>query len=70
MSATRQKLHTLVDMVEEVGLDTLYNVMIRFIPEDNALPDEIDSHAIAMEEYRRGETIRHEDIDWDAPPVQ
>ena len=45
MNATRQKLHTLVDMVEEVGLDTLYNVMIRFIPESDPFPDEIASHA-------------------------
>ena len=69
MNVTRQKLHTLVDMVEEAGLDTLYNVMIRFIPESNPFPDEIASHAAAVEEYRRGEVVRHEDIDWGAPPV-
>jgi len=65
MITTRQRLHTLVDMVDEKGLDTLYNVMIRFIPEDDPLPDEIASHAVAMEEYRRGETVSHDDIDWD-----
>ena len=65
MIATRERLHTLVDMVEEKGLDTLYNVMIRFIPEDDALLDEIASHAIAVEEYRRGETFSDEDINWD-----
>jgi hypothetical protein len=69
INATRQKLHTLVDMVEEKGLDTLYNVMIRFIPEVEPLPDEIDSHAAAMEEIRRGEVYRDDEIDWDAPPV-
>ena len=65
MTATRQKLHTLVDMVEETGLDTLYNVMIRFVPEDNPLPDEVASHAVAIEEYQRGETFSDEDINWD-----
>ena len=65
MNTTRQDLHTLVDMVEEVGLDTLYNVMIRFIPEDEAMPDEIASHAIAVEEYRRGETFTDSEINWD-----
>ena len=64
MSATRQKLHTLVDLVEESGLDTLYNVMIRFIPEDDPLPDELTAHAAAIEEYNRGEYIRDEDIEW------
>jgi hypothetical protein len=65
MSATRQQLHTLVDRVDEIGLDTLYNVMIRFIPEDDPLPDEIASHADAVEEYKRGETIPHDAINWD-----
>jgi len=63
-NATRQHLHTLVDMVEDVGLDTLYNVMIRFIPEDDALPDEVAAHTSAVEEYRRGEIVRDGDIDW------
>ena len=54
VNATRKHLHTLVNMVEESGLDTLYNVMVRFIPEDDPLPDEIVSHAVAMDEYRRG----------------
>ncbi len=65
MTATRQRLHTLIDMVEKTGLDTLYNVMIRFIPEDEPLPDEISAHANALEEYRRGETVSMEDINWD-----
>ena len=51
-------------MVEETGLETLYNVMIRFIPEDDPLPDEVTSHVVAMEEHRLGETVSHDDIDW------
>jgi len=54
-----------VDIVDEVGLDTLYNVMIRFIPEDDPLPDEIAAHAAAMDEFRRGETVSDADINWD-----
>ena len=65
MSAKRQQLHTLVDMVEESGLDTLYNVLVRFIPEDAATPDEIETIAQARQEFERGEFVRHEDIDWD-----
>jgi hypothetical protein len=64
MNAKRQQLHTLVDMVEETGLDTLYNVMVRFIPEDEPLPDEVAAHAAAMEEYKRGEVYQDGDIDW------
>jgi hypothetical protein len=66
MSAlARQRLHTLVDMVDEIGLDTLYNVMIRFIPEDDPLPDEITSHIVALKEIENGDVVNHDDINWD-----
>ena len=64
MSASRQHLHTLVDMVDESGLDTLYNVMVRFIPEDEAAPDEIEAIKQARAEFERGEYVRDEDINW------
>ena len=58
MVINRQHLHTLVDMVEESDLSTLYNVMIRFIPEDDAAPDETEAIAQARAEYQRGETVK------------
>ena len=64
MKTTRQQLHDLVDMVDEIGFDTLYNVLIRFIPSDEPLPDEIASHAAALEDYDRRDLLKHEDIDW------
>jgi hypothetical protein len=62
MAINRQHLHALVDMVEESGLATLYNVMIRFIPEEDATPDEIEAIAQARAEYNRGETVKLTDI--------
>jgi len=64
MLATRQQLHTLVDMLEDNVLDIMYNVMIRFIPEVEPLPDEIESHIHAMEEFKRGDVVGHDEIDW------
>jgi len=69
MSATRQQIHTLVDMVEDIGLDTLYSTIIQFIPETAPLPDEIISHAVAQEEIQRGEVYRDDEIDWNAPLI-
>jgi len=62
MAISRQHLHALVDMVEESGLATLYDVMIRFVPEDEAMPEEIEAIAIARDEYKRGETVRLADL--------
>jgi len=38
--------------------------MMRIILDDMATPELIANHKIAIEEYQRGETINHEDIDW------
>jgi hypothetical protein len=62
--STRQQLHTLVDMVDESGLNTLYNVMVRFIPEDEALPDEVEALRAADDEIARGEYVRQDEIKW------
>ena len=63
--ATRQHLHSLVDIVDDTGLETLFNVMIRFVAEDYPLPDEIASHSTAAYEYKRGEIFLDKDINWD-----
>ena len=62
MAVSRQQLHVLVDMMEESDFTTLYNVMIRFIPEDEAAPDEIEAIEQARAEYKRGETVRLADL--------
>jgi hypothetical protein len=65
VSVNRQQLHALVDLVEEAGLATLYNVMIRFIPEDEATPDEIEAIEQARAEFARGECVPDSAINWD-----
>jgi len=62
MAVSREHLHALVDMVDEAGLATLYDVMIRFIPEDEATLDEIEAIEQARIEYKCGETVRLEDL--------
>jgi hypothetical protein len=52
-------------MVEEKGLDTLFNYIVRFIPESAPLPDEIISHANAVNEYPDSEALTMDDINWD-----
>jgi hypothetical protein len=40
-------------------------LIISLIPDDIATPELIKRHEIAMGEYLRGETVDHEDINWD-----
>ncbi|MCL2353993.1 MAG: hypothetical protein FWC69_05120 [Defluviitaleaceae bacterium] len=65
MNPTRERIRSLVDIVEESGLETLYNVMLRFIPEDEPLIDEIESHKIGREEFVRGEYVSIDEVNWD-----
>ena len=43
----------------------IYQVLIKFMPEDEPLPDEIEAIRLGRAEIRRGETVGHDDIDWD-----
>ena len=62
-SINRQQLHMLVDMIDESGIKTLYDVMLRFIPEDEPTADEIEGILAGRAEYERGEFVRFEDIE-------
>jgi len=65
MTTTKRKqLHDIIDVVDSKELDILYQVLIKFIPEDEPMPDEIESIRKGREEIKRGETVSHDDIDW------
>ena len=55
--------------LEVVGHNTFTTSLLELIhspaPDDIATPDDVANHIAAMEEYRRGETICHDDINWD-----
>ena len=64
MSASRQQLHELIDIVDSKELNVLYHLLIKFVPEDIATPDEIEAIRIGREEFKHGETVDHNAIDW------
>lgn len=63
----RQTLHSLVDNIAEDKLDIVAQLLLDYIEEDEEQVTEEDIIAIkqAQEEYARGETISHNDINWD-----
>jgi len=64
MNVTRQHLHNIIDAVNSRELNVLYQVLIKFMPEDEPEPDEIEAIRIGREEIKRGETVNHDDINW------
>lgn len=64
MSVSRQQLHSMIDVVDSEELSVLYHVLAKFISEDSPAPDEIEAIKAGRAEIARGETVRHQDIDW------
>lgn len=62
---TRESLHALIDVVDDTEIETLYRVLIKFVPEDIATPDEVKAINEAQEQFKKGEYVSHEDINWD-----
>lgn len=60
---SRDSLKCLVDMIPEEDIETIYRVLIRFVPEDNPTQEEIK--AIAAAKADKSPTTPHEAINWD-----
>ena len=62
---SKEALKGLIDLIDEKDVDTIFKVLIRFVPEDEPLPDEIEAIEIANKSIKENGTISHEAIDWD-----
>lgn len=60
---SRESLKTLVDMIPEKDIETIYRVLVRFVPEEKPTADEIE--AIAMAKADVSPTVSHGEINWD-----
>ena len=61
----KEILKSLIDMIDENDTETIFRVLIRFVPEDTPLPDEIEAIARANQSIRINGTVSHSDINWD-----
>ncbi len=58
----REAVKNLIDMIPDEDIEIIYRVLVRFIPEDKPLPDELE--AIVEAKADTSETIPHEAINW------
>lgn len=65
MSPVREQLVGVIDCLPETEQQLLLEIARRFLADDVATPDDLEAIRIAREEYARGETVSHEDINWD-----
>lgn len=62
---SKEMLKGLIELVPDEDIQTLYNVIIRFIPEDAPLPDEVEAIARADKSIEENGTVSHDAINWD-----
>lgn len=60
---SKEALKNMIDLVPDEDIETIYKVVVKFIPEDRPEPDELD--AIAAARADKEPTISHDDIHWD-----
>lgn len=58
-------LKGLIELVSEEDIETLYNVVVKFIPENVPLPDEIEAIERADKSIAKNRTVPHDAVDWD-----
>ncbi|MGN0385427.1 MAG: hypothetical protein ACI4EX_06045 [Lachnospiraceae bacterium] len=62
---SKEMLKGLIELVPDEDIEILYNVVVKFIPEDAPLPDEIEAIARANKSIAEKGTISHDAIKWD-----
>lgn len=61
---SKEALKNLIELVPDSDIETLYKVVIKFIPEDEASNDEIESIEEAKKDIKENGTISHNSIEW------
>ena len=57
-------LHNLIDMLNETDTETIYNILVRFIPEVNPSDDEKEAIKQAEADIKNGEVFDLSAIKW------
>ena len=59
---SRETLHSLVDIVDEKEIDTVYRILLKFVEEDVAAPDEVEAIREAKQDITSGDLYTHEEV--------
>ena len=64
-NTVKQQAFEVFDLLTEREQFLVFELIKSLAPDDIATPDDIAVHTAAMEDYRKGETISHDAINWD-----
>ena len=64
-NAVKQRAFQVFDMLSDHEQNLVFELIKSLAPDDITTQEDIASHAAAVEEYFRGETVSHNNINWD-----
>lgn len=62
---SKEMVKNLIDLIDDNDMDTIFKVLIRFIPEDAPMSDELLAIERANRSIAENGTVSHESINWD-----
>lgn len=62
---SKEMVKGLIDLIDDSDMDTIFKVLVRFVPEESPLPDEIEAIKRANKSIAEKGTISHDAINWD-----
>lgn len=63
-NSMKQQAFKVFELLTEHEQNLVFELIKSLAPDDLATSDDIAAHVAAMQDYQCGETIGHEDIDW------
>lgn len=57
-------LHNLIDLLSDTDTETIYNVLIKFIPTSEPLPDEVEAIKQAESDIKNGDVEDLASVAW------
>lgn len=58
-------LRGLVELVPEEKVEEVFRILVKFIPEDDPLPDEIEALMEGRKSREKYGVVSHDEINWD-----
>lgn len=62
---SKEMLKGLIDLIDESDTETIFQVLVRFVPEDKPLPDEVEAITRADRSIAENGMVAYDAIDWD-----
>lgn len=62
---SREMIKGLIDLIDDSDMDTIFKVLVRFVPEEAPFPDEAKAIQRANKSIAEYGTVSHDSINWD-----